>query len=297
MLSLLSNGFVLIGITILAYSLFDVRKVICCLPSGVARKCWYVMAGLIVFFMVGYLSYMILFLSEQSAKSDLIVPSIFFFGACFVCMSTRLALRTAADVRRITELEREIITDPLTGAFNRRFLHQRLGEEVSKAHRYQLDLAVLMLDLDNFKNINDLHGHQAGDELLIQLGKLISSEMRDSDLLARFGGEEFILIAPNATPTEAYLLAERLRVTVENYRPQPNDPMLRVTVSIGVASFDSDFIDQESLIRTADEYLYLAKERGRNQVASEQSFKADWELHGKREINYAENKNPDEPVV
>jgi diguanylate cyclase (GGDEF)-like protein len=273
MVSVLSNGLVLTGIAILAYSLFDVRKVIECLPSVQSRKYWYVMAGFIVFFIVGYFFYLAVIYGKGLTNGDLIVPGIFFFGACFVRMSTGLALQTAVDVRRIAQLEREIITDPLTGAFNRRFLHKRLAEEVSKARRYHLDLAVLMLDLDNFKQLNDLNGHQVGDQLLIQIHNLMRDELRDSDVLARFGGEEFLVIAPNTKPTDANLLAERLRVSVEKYRPAPENPMLRVTISIGVASFDKNIVDQESLIRIADKNLYLAKERGRNQVASEPSVK------------------------
>lgn len=271
MLSLISNGFVLMGIVILVGSLFTVRKIIRRLPLGGSRKCWYAMAGLIVFFVIGYLCYIVIFWGKHLANIDLVVPGVFFFGACFVWLSTFLALQTAMDVMRITILEHETFTDPLTGVFNRRFMDKRLVEEVSKARRYEFELAVLMLDLDHFKEINDVHGHQVGDQMLKEIGDLVGLELRDSDVLARYGGEEFLVIAPNTAPTDAKFLAERLRGRIEAHQsiPEQGNLKLQVTVSIGVANFGDDIIDQESLIRIADKNLYLAKDGGRNRVVSE----------------------------
>jgi hypothetical protein len=166
MISLVSNSLVLVGVIILLGSLATVKNIIRRLPLGGSRTSWYAMSALIILFVIGYLGYVVAFWGQHATALDLIVPGIFFFGACFVWLSSILALQTAMDVMRITVLEHESFTDPLTGVYNRRFMEQHLGEEVSKARRYKFDLAVLLLDLDYFKRINDEHGHQAGDQLL-----------------------------------------------------------------------------------------------------------------------------------
>ncbi len=164
----------LVGIAILIVSLVVVRKIIGRLPAGRSRKSWYAMAGLIGFFVVGYLGYLVIFRDQQLAMIDLIVPGIFFFGACFVWFSTFIALQTTLDVMRINDLEHETFTDPLTGIYNRRFMEQRLAEEISKARRYSFQLSVLLFDLDHFKRVNDEHGHQAGDQVLIEISALVN---------------------------------------------------------------------------------------------------------------------------
>ena len=200
------------------------------------------MAGLIALFVISYLGYLVVFWGRQLNTVDLIVPSVFFFGACFVWLSMFLALQTAMDVMRITTLEHETFTDPLTGVYNRRFMEQRLAEEVSKARRYNFDLAVLLLDLDHFKQVNDNQGHQAGDQLLVEISGLVRLELRDSDIFARYGGEEFLIIAPNTAPTNATRLAERLRSKIESIDflqdfDSVQQHRIRITASIGVANF------------------------------------------------------------
>ena len=231
------------------------------------------MTALISLFVAGYLAYMFVFWNEHTSLLDLIVPGIFFLGACFVWLSSELALQTAMDVMRITALEHETHTDPLTGVYNRRFMEQRLREEVSKARRYDFELALLMLDLDHFKRVNDELGHQAGDQVLIEISNLFDCELRDSDILARYGGEEFLIIATNTAPTAAAALAERLRICIEAHTfltdfSEAAQQGIRITVSIGVASFADSSNDEESLIKLADRNLYRAKHGGRNQVVA-----------------------------
>jgi diguanylate cyclase (GGDEF)-like protein len=234
------------------------------------------MSGFITLFIVGYLGYVVVFWDQHTRVLDLIVPGIFFFGACFVWISSVLALQTAIDVMRITVLEHETFTDPLTGVYNRRFMEQHLVEEVSKARRYEFDLAVLLLDLDYFKRINDEHGHQAGDQLLIEIGNLIGEQLRDSDILSRYGGEEFLVIAPNTGPPAASLLAERLRGHIQSHRflqefKGTQEIEIRITVSIGVANFGGAITSEEALIHAADKHLYRAKEEGRNRVVDRET--------------------------
>jgi len=271
MISLVSDSLVLVGILILLGSLMTVKKIIRRLPLGGSRTSWYAMSGLIILFVIGYLGYLIAFRGQHASTLDLIVPGIFFFGACFVWLSSILALQTAMDVMRITVLEHESFTDPLTGVYNRRFMEQHLIKEVSKARRYKFDLAVLLLDLDYFKRINDEYGHQAGDQLLVEIGNLVNEQLRDSDILSRYGGEEFLIIAPNTTPAAATLLAERLRGHIQSHRflrefKAAREIEIRLTVSIGVANFGEILTSEEALIRAADKNLYRAKEKGRNCV-------------------------------
>lgn len=271
MISLVSDSLVLVGILILLGSLMTVKKIIRRLPLGGSRTSWYAMSGLIILFVIGYLGYLIAFRGQHASTLDLIVPGIFFFGACFVWLSSILALQTAMDVMRITVLEHESFTDPLTGVYNRRFMEQHLIKEVSKARRYKFDLAVLLLDLDYFKRINDEYGHQAGDQLLVEIGNLINEQLRDSDILSRYGGEEFLIIAPNTTPPAATLLAERLRGHIQSHRflkkfKATREIEIRLTVSIGVASFGEILTSEEALIHAADKNLYQAKKEGRNRV-------------------------------
>lgn len=273
MLLIVSISLVLVGIVILIGSLVVVRKLTRQLPAGRSRKSWYAMAGLIALFVIGYLGYLFIFWDQHLVLADLIVPGIFFFGACFVWFSTFIALQTTLDVMRISDLEHETFTDPLTGIYNRRFMEQRLTEELSKARRYNFQLSILLLDLDYFKRVNDEHGHQAGDQLLIEISAMVNAQLRDSDILARYGGEEFLIIAPNTGPAEAALLAERLRARIEaqgflkDYEGI-RQAELNITVSIGLASFGDDIDNEEILIGTADRNLYQAKNDGRNRIAA-----------------------------
>ncbi len=276
MLSVVSNSLVLIGCIILLTSLAVVRKITRQLPAGRSCKSWCAMSALIALFVAGYLGYIAAFWGRQTSITDLIVPGIFFFGACFVWFSTFVALQTTFDVRRISDLEHETLTDPLTGVYNRRFMEQRLAEEVSKARRYCFQLSILLFDLDRFKQINDRYGHQAGDQVLSEISTVVKEQLRDSDLLSRYGGEEFLVIAPNTGPAEAALLAERLRARIEanvflRERKEANGRGLNLTVSIGLASFDDDSATEETLIGTADRNLYRAKGEGRNRVVGGQT--------------------------
>ncbi|MDH3376259.1 MAG: GGDEF domain-containing protein [Gammaproteobacteria bacterium] len=274
MILLLSNSLVLVGILILLGSLFTVRRIIQSLPEGRSRKSWFAMASLITLFVIGYLGYVGIFWAKHEAAIDLIVPCVFFFGACFVWLSTFLSLQTAMDIMRISRLEKESFTDPLTGVYNRRYMEQRLQEEIAKARRYKFDLSLLLIDLDHFKLINDKHGHQAGDKVLVDMSALVVHELRDTDILARYGGEEFLAIVPNTSPADASSLAERLRKRIEGHSfavvPVADEPAhIRLTVSIGVSSYGGSFTSRESLIQTADNNLYLAKDQGRNRVVAD----------------------------
>ncbi len=160
------------------------------------------------------------------------------------------------------ELYRLANTDPLTGAWNRLKFEAAADQEIRRCRRYEYPLSVIFIDLDHFKHINDVHGHTKGDQVLCQLTGLIQSELRESDFLCRWGGEEFLVLAPHTDLDRARKLAEKLREAVVTWQSPVNN---RLSVSVGVARLGDDE-DLESLIKKADDALYRAKERGRNRV-------------------------------
>ncbi len=173
----------------------------------------------------------------------------------------------------LERLKRIGLIDPLTGINNRRFFDQRLSEEVARAQRHAMPLACLLLDIDHFKNINDAHGHPAGDRVLIDVAGLMRAQLRGSDLLARYGGEEFIALLTHTHRDAALEIAGRIRTAVagHDFIIQEQDS-LRVTLSIGVAMLAarSTNIQEEAtcLVACADHALYAAKHGGRNRVMS-----------------------------
>ena len=274
MLTFFANTLVLAGAVILIGALATVKRLIGQLPQGSSRKSWYIMTALIVMFVIGYVIYIVAFWREHTNALDLIVPFIFFFGACFVWLSVTLSMNTASDIMRISLLEHESLTDSLTGLFNRRFMDQRLLEEVAAARRYDRPLAVLLLDLDHFKHINDKYGHPTGDQVLIAAGALVAAQLRGSDVLARYGGEEFVVIASNTPLDRAKELAERLRRCIEShnfgeYRGKATIPDVHLTVSIGVACLSDRIDSTEQLLKISDRNLYQAKDNGRNQIVAD----------------------------
>jgi two-component system cell cycle response regulator len=156
-------------------------------------------------------------------------------------------------------------TDPLTNCFNRRALMEKLEQEMDRAARYATMLTGMMIDIDNFKQINDTYGHLVGDRVLKQLASLLKREQRSVDIVARYGGEEFVVLLPETTNTESRNFAERIlrRVATHDFGEQGH--AVRVTISIGIASFPDERVsDGESLLRLADTHLYRAKTDGRN---------------------------------
>lgn len=168
-------------------------------------------------------------------------------------------------------LRRDGFTDALTGVANRRFFDRRLHEEISLWRRRGDCLSCLLVDLDHFKQVNDRHGHQVGDQVLQQVAHSLNLGLRASDLLARYGGEEFILLLPQTETARAAEIAERLRAAVAGLSWAA--PNLRVTASIGLASMEADqrtTLDDPGiwLLSQADRALYTAKAGGRNRVAT-----------------------------
>jgi diguanylate cyclase (GGDEF)-like protein len=158
-------------------------------------------------------------------------------------------------------------TDALTGLPNRRALWRRLADEIQRASRYRVPVSLLVLDVDGLKAINDERGHAAGDRAIRRVAASISASLRGTDLGARWGGDEFAVVMPNATSAAAHRLGERLMTHLSEHQEQDADGT--VTVSIGIAAFDPATMSDravERLSRAADEALYAAKMSGRNQI-------------------------------
>jgi len=171
-------------------------------------------------------------------------------------------------LERANALEELSITDPLTRLYNRRFLEQRMEEEISRCLRQDLALTLILLDLDNFKNYNDLCGHIAGDKALQRTARILRKSAREMDIVTRYGGEEFCILLPGTSKKEAILVAERIRHAVEkeNFPREKSLPLGRLTCSLGVASYPADGNTARSLINAADIALYRAKSDGRNRT-------------------------------
>lgn len=169
---------------------------------------------------------------------------------------------------KLRELEGLLVRDYLTGAYNRKFFMDRFQEESSWAHRHGEPISVIMIDIDFFKRINDNHGHCTGDYVLQQISELISSRLRSGDILARFGGEEFVVLMSNADAETSLAVAESVRQAVaENDFYSEKRLRIFVTISAGVAAFHGEpEVTVDDVIGRADAALYRAKEAGRNRV-------------------------------
>ncbi len=170
---------------------------------------------------------------------------------------------------RLYEKTKELsLHDPLTGLANRNLMNLELDDGFTRSKRNGMPIAVIMLDLDWFKNYNDNYGHAAGDRALQEIAGLLKHEVRETDLPVRFGGEEFLIVLSETAGEAALLTAERIRAAVERYDffPREGEPPARMTVSLGVAAFSAGAGDADSLISAADTALYQAKTKGRNRV-------------------------------
>jgi diguanylate cyclase (GGDEF)-like protein len=176
-------------------------------------------------------------------------------------------LRLLRDLERLERELRVLATlDTLTHTYNRRHFLELAERECARAARHNVPLALLMVDVDHFKNINDTWGHLAGDDALRGIADACRSTIRRSDLLARYGGEEFVILSPQAGVRNAAQLAERLRARTQSIRIESLGRTIPVTVSIGVAEFQPQRMDLDALIAEADRALYDAKRKGRDRV-------------------------------
>ncbi len=178
----------------------------------------------------------------------------------------KLYALSLSNIRLRSRLKEQSILDPLTGLYNRRHMEINLKRELSRAVRNESPLGIIMLDIDHFKNFNDSYGHEAGDEVLRKLGILIKSIVRKEDIACRYGGEEFLIIFPDCSRDDLFLKAEIIREGIEKNKLNFQGKLLKITASLGTASYPDDGSSSEELTGHADSSLYKAKKEGRNRV-------------------------------
>lgn len=164
------------------------------------------------------------------------------------------------------EVQELAITDGLTQVFSRRYYLERFAEEINRSKKFGYLFSCLMIDIDHFKNYNDRYGHLVGDAILKELSKVIKENIRQIDLMGRYGGEEFSIILPETDREQARLAAERIRQAIEERHIKAYDEDLKITVSMGVSEFPKHGKGINQLIDSADSALYKAKQAGRNRV-------------------------------
>lgn len=183
-----------------------------------------------------------------------------------ICSQISIVIQNSklfTSLRKVNEeLERIASTDQLTNIWNRRHFSNIIQIEIKRAKRYDQTMSLLLFDIDHFKNVNDKYGHQVGDMVLVEFAKILRANIRDVDLLARWGGEEFLILAPHLCLKDAGQLAERLRISIAEHNFKI---VYSITVSIGVVEFNLNE-NLDHWIKKADEALYRAKELGRNRV-------------------------------
>jgi diguanylate cyclase (GGDEF)-like protein len=171
------------------------------------------------------------------------------------------------NARLFAQSQKLASTDSLTTIYNRRRFYELAERELKRALRFDRPLAMIMLDVDNFKNINDNYGHPSGDRALSEIAKICLYELREVDIFGRYGGDEFIILLPETTLTQATSIAERVRIEIQNAKiTLPNNTVITATISLGVVSLSASCGDLPILVERADRALYKSKQSGRNQV-------------------------------
>ena len=226
---------------------------------------------------------------KDSLEEALVLEDLLFHWACKTLQSDReQTLEAIALVHRISHTivqdiarvhvqamdrnlhlrEQESFTDGLTHLFNYRFFKEFLQKEIYRSSRYQHPASLVLTDVDFFKKLNDKYGHVGGDQILMELARLAQSNCRMTDLVCRYGGEEFAILLPETPKDQAILYCERLRSTIEKhpFRLRNAAESVGVTISVGLANYPEDSEDPNDLIRKADQAMYIAKHGGRNRV-------------------------------
>lgn len=180
-----------------------------------------------------------------------------------------------------TNLKKQSVTDELTGLYNRKYLHQRMDAEISRAKRYNMPLSCVLIDIDFFKTVNDMYGYDWGDVLLKKIAQMLEALIRKEDILTRYGDEEFILVLPNTSENNAFIFAERFRRDIEKmeFIPANEEERHPITISGGISSYP--FLENveenaNTIIRYAEHALYAAKKHGKNQIVEFSKMNLDY---------------------
>jgi diguanylate cyclase (GGDEF)-like protein len=246
-------------------SLIVVRRVYRMLSPGLVRATWGALSLLICIQALGDLALLwINYTQGPNRHQDWLIASVCLGASLFVVLACSLAHHTAKDLSRLSKLESVACVDPVTELYNRRHIMDVLDTECMRSSSHNSPLSILLMDVDNFKKINDTYGHQAGDVVLKEMGVLITAAS-DSRLVGRYGGEEFLVLLPQKDAAGASVTAERIRAVIEAATVvYDGDPIISPTISIGIATAFGWKEKPEDLVGLADEALYAAKSTGRN---------------------------------
>jgi len=248
---------VLLGIALLASALFPVHKI--CRDDGQQRSGWNTLYFLIFFFIGGYVTFSYILLNETVSIDHFVVALILFGGSLFVIIVVRMSGATISNVKRIAALERHnALHDDLTDLPNRALLHERIKQSILHAKRDFEPLAILVMDLDRFKEINDALGHHYGDFLLQKVAIRLLTVIRESDTLARLGGDEFAVVLPSVDLEQAKIIASKISQAIQ----MPfmiEGHSLTIGISIGIALYPTHGQDSDTLLQHADVAMYTAK--------------------------------------
>jgi diguanylate cyclase (GGDEF)-like protein len=236
---------------------------------------------MLVFFMVGYLVYLVFMLRAQSFNRDLIIGEMLLLCAVLMFLVVRFAHGTIRDIMRLDEFEQLLNTDPLTGLFNRRAIIYLLSQEFRKAQQFGFPLSLAMMELDQFEELNNIYGREAGDLVLSEAGKTLKDGLRQIDLIGRYGDEEFLCILPTTAAEGALITGARMRTKIRavrfieeggrlelDARPDKFRDAMEVTASIGVATVTADMETPHQALDAACVALKMARQKGRNRVAA-----------------------------
>jgi diguanylate cyclase (GGDEF)-like protein len=175
-----------------------------------------------------------------------------------------IAIENALLFQRAEQLT---VTDDLTKLFNSRYLNLYIGREIKRCKRHSVPLSVIFLDLDGFKSINDQYGHLAGSRTLAEVGAILATSVRESDVLARYGGDEFVVVLPETPAAGALVIAERIRRAIEEHPfLQAQGLQARISASLGIAAYPDHALTPEGLIQKADQAMYRVKEQDKNGI-------------------------------
>lgn len=220
---------------------------------------WRGLGFLVVFFIFGYVVFISTLLESELSTVDVVVTFILFSGGCFVVAVTRLSLISIKEIKKMGLLERHhALHDALTNLPNRTLLNETMSNAIATAKRKKTPLAIMLMDLNNFKEVNDTLGHHCGDRLLQLIVPILTKSIRENDMVARLGGDEFAVTLPDASLSDAKIIATRIIKAME----QPfllEQHKLNLGISIGISQYPEDGLDCDVLLQKADVAMYVAK--------------------------------------
>jgi len=258
-LQLIAISAVLLGTLILFFSLLPAWKISRLSSQGLRTHGWRILFVLICLFIVGYITFALIVLQKQVSAVDVVVATILLGGSVFVFLVIRMSLISIQDVNRIAAQERhQALHDELTNLPNRSLLYERIEQGILSARRRGSELVVLMMDLNQFKEVNDTLGHHCGDVLLQKVAMQLCSVVRASDTVARLGGDEFAIVLPDTSTKGAVLICQKI-MNVMSSVINVEGHALKIGISVGVAVFPKDGEKPELLMQRADVAMYVAK--------------------------------------